>query len=335
MIILDHLASGASPERALILVLALALEALAGIPWGPFAWLPHPVRIIGSAIGFLEIKLNRLARSARDRRIRGVVVVGLLCGASGGLAWVLHRVAGELPFAWLIELCLVVSLLAQRSLFVHVRDVAVALGRRGLAAGREAVSRIVGRDVQRLDAAGVARAAIESCAENFSDGVVAPVFWYMLFGLPGLVIYKTVNTMDSMIGHRTARYEQFGWAAARLDDALNWVPARISGLLIILAAVLVRKTDPIEAFKVMRRDAGKHRSPNAGWPESAMAGALGLALAGPRRYGSLMVNEPWIGHGSAQATVQHVVRALKLLCAAYVVNAGVVAAMALVEYGLW
>lgn len=197
------------------------------------------------------------------------------------------------------------------------------------------MSRIVGRDVKTLDKSGVARAAIESCAENLSDGVVAPAFWYLLFGLPGLVLYKTINTMDSMIGHRNARYEAFGWASARFDDVLNVVPARFSGLFIALAAISVRKADPGAALTVMWRDADKHRSPNAGWPESAMAGALGLALAGPRRYGAQMVNEPWIGQGTAQATVQDVVRALKLFCAACVMNGAVVTAVALINYGIW
>ena len=175
-------------------------------------------------------------------------------------------------------------LVAQRSLYDHVAAVALALDRGGLAAGREAVRHIVGRDPSRLDAHGVARAAIESLAENFSDGVVAPVFWYLLLGLPGLFAYKMANTLDSMIGHKTPHYLAFGWAAARFDDLANLAPARISGVLIAAAAVFAEKGRPGRALAIMLRDGAKHRSPNAGWPEGAMAGALDLALAGPRHY---------------------------------------------------
>ncbi|HJU16520.1 MAG TPA: adenosylcobinamide-phosphate synthase CbiB, partial [Stellaceae bacterium] len=190
--------------------------------------------------------------------------------------------------------------------------VARALGRGGLAAGRQAVRHIVGRDPQRLDRHGVARAAIESLAENFSDGVVAPVFWYLLLGLPGLFAYKAANTLDSMIGHKGPRYRAFGWAAARFDDLMNFVPARISGLLLAAAALFAKNVRPDRAIVVMLRDARKHRSLNAGWPEGAMAGALGLALAGPRHYVDGVVADPWIGEGRARAAVPDILRALAL-----------------------
>ena len=213
-------------------------------------------------------------------------------------------------------------LVAQRSLYEHVAAVAAALGTGGLDGGREAVRHIVGRDPMSLDAHGVARAAIESLAENFSDGVVAPVFWYLLLGLPGLFAYKMANTLDSMIGHRTPRYRAFGWAAARLDDVLNTVPAPLSGVLLAIAAVFAKKCRPGHALAIMLRDGRKHHSPNAGWPESAMAGALGLALAGPRRYPEGLVADPWLGDGSARAGVSDIVRGLQLYRLACLIEGG-------------
>jgi len=213
-------------------------------------------------------------------------------------------------------------LVAQRSLYEHVAAVAKALNSGGLAAGRRAVRHIVGRDPASLDAHGVVRAAIESLAENFSDGVVAPAFWYLLLGLPGLFAYKMANTLDSMIGHRSPRYRSFGWAAARLDDLLNLAPAPISGLLLIAAAIFAKNGRPDRALVVMVRDGRKHHSPNAGWPESAMAGALGLALAGPRRYPGGLVDDPWLGDGNARAATSDIARALQLYRLACLIEAG-------------
>jgi adenosylcobinamide-phosphate synthase len=193
-----------------------------------------------------------------------------------------------------------------------------------LEAGRFAVSRIVGRDPQSLDAHGVARAAIESLAENFSDAVVAPVFWYVLLGLPGLLAYKAVNTLDSMVGYRDDRYRDFGWASARLDDLLNLIPARLSGLILSVAALFAPRGNPFRAAITMVRDARHHRSPNSGWPEAAMAGALDLALGGPRKYPGLTVTESWMGKGRAMANVADIDRALVLFTAACVIDAGLV-----------
>ncbi len=204
------------------------------------------------------------------------------------------------------------TLLAQRSLFTHVRAVADGLARDGLPGGRAAVSQIVGRNPASLDEAGVVRAAIESLAENFSDGVVAPAFWCGIGGLPGIVFYKAVNTADSMIGHRTERHAAFGWAAARLDDAINLPASRLAALWIVLAATLQRDATPLAAIRAVWRDAGKHRSPNAGWPEAAMAGALGLRLAGPRVYGATRVEDAWMGDGRADASLADLDRALGL-----------------------
>jgi adenosylcobinamide-phosphate synthase len=186
------------------------------------------------------------------------------------------------------------------------------------------VRHIVGRDPMSLDEHGVARAAIESLAENFSDGVVAPVLWTILFGLPGLFVYKTANTLDSMIGHLSPRYRSFGWAAARLDDVLNLAPARLAALLIAAAALVTPQTSSGAALRIMLRDAGKHRSPNAGWPEAAMAGALGLALAGPRRYAERVVADPWIGDGRARAVPTDMFRALLIYVVACALQGGAV-----------
>jgi adenosylcobinamide-phosphate synthase len=233
----------------------------------------------------------------------------------------------RLPAALIVLVLLASTLLAQRSLLVHVRAVADGLRQGGLEGGRAAVSHIVGRNPNSLDEAGIARAAIESLAENFSDGVVAPALWCGLAGLPGIVFYKAVNTADSMIGHRTERHEAFGWAAARLDDVINLPASRLGALWIVLAATLQRDAVPIAAMRAIRRDAGRHRSPNAGWPEAAMAGALGLRLAGPRIYGTTRVEDGWMGDGRAQATPADLDRALALYRRACAVQ--LVAVMAL------
>lgn len=320
------------PNRAWLLLAALALDAVAGRAWGPLARLPHPVRLIGTAIDVLERKLNRPQRGERARLLRGALVVVLLAAAALGFGAAAHVAARTVPLAWLIEVVLVTTLLAQRSLFTHVRDVAVALALGGLPAGRTAVARIVGRDVAALDGAGVARAAIESCAENYSDGVVAPAFWYLVLGLPGIALYKTVNTLDSMIGHRDPRFHAFGRASARLDDVMNLLPARLAGTFLAIAALAVPGADAGAARRVMLRDARKHRSPNAGWPEAAMAGALGLALGGPRRYGAERIEAPWLGTGSTEPGPGRIWHALALLAAGCAVNALAVLAVAMLGW---
>jgi adenosylcobinamide-phosphate synthase len=320
---------GASaPIHPLLLLAALVLEPLLGEARGLLAKLPHPVRLIGALVALLDRKLNREHRSDAERRRRGILLVIFVCASSAALGVAAAWLARQVPFGWLLELALIISLLAQRSLFQHVRRVGEALRSDGLEAACAQVAHIVGRDVRQLDDHGVARAAIESCAENFSDAVVAPAFWYILFGLPGMLVYKAVNTMDSMIGHCSPRYRAFGWAAARLDDIANLIPARLAGLFIALAGLGVPDADARRGLRTMIEDAGKHRSPNAGWPEAAMAGALGLSLAGPRRYPGLVVNDPWIGAGTAQATARDVTRALSLFAGACVINGIVVAAVA-------
>ena len=291
---------------------ALLIEIVIGYPQGLVRIVGHPVIWMGALIGALERGLNRDAAGAPARRAAGACTVLILVVAVGIIAFVLARAALALPFGYLLTALLASTLLAQRSLHAHVGRVAVALEGPGLAAARAAVSHIVGRDTASLDAAGVARAAIESLSENFSDGVVAPAFWMTLGGLPGAAIYKAVNTADSMIGHRTPRYAAFGFSAARLDDLLNWPAARLSALLIVGAAAITHSASAASAWRAVCRDAARHRSPNAGYPEAAMAGALGLALAGPRHYGGMLVEDAVMGEGRREADAADIRAALDL-----------------------
>ena len=311
-------------NKLLLLLAGLAIDAVFGDMPAIFAHVPHPIVLAGRAIAFFDQKLNRPQRSEGRRRERGIVTVIVLVGIAAGLGWSVQLLCRGSLAGGAVEAVLIGVLVAQRSLYKHVAAVAVALRSGGLDAGRQAVSHIVGRDTSQLDAAGVARAAIESLAENFSDGVVAPVFWYLLLGLPGLFAYKMANTLDSMIGHRSPRYCAFGWAAARFDDLLNLAPAPLSGLLLAAGAAFAGRAMPGRALKIMLRDGRQHHSPNAGWPEAAMAGALGLALAGPRHYADGMVNDPWLGDGTAQAGPDDIGRALRLYSLACRLLAGLV-----------
>lgn len=270
-----------------MLALALILDAIFGEPDWLWQRMTHPAVLFGRLIDWLEGVLNEGA----NRRAKGVVAVAVLVFAVWLPAWLLSRGI----FLGVFEVLGAAILIAQRSLMDHVSAVADAL-RVSLAEGRTAVARIVGRDPETLDQAGVARAAIESAAENFSDGVVAPVFWFLIGGLPGIAIYKAVNTADSMIGHRSKRFAEFGWAAARLDDLMNWIPARLAGMLICLLG------GGRAAMDVMLRDAGLHKSPNAGWPEAATAASLEIALAGPRVYGGVLTDDPYLNAEGRRAT---------------------------------
>ena len=320
-------------DPLVLLLLALIVEAYVGEARLVFKAVRHPVRIIGDVIGFFDTKLNREDRTEMDRAMRGALVVVIVAGMAFGVGWGVAWLSLNHTFGWIIEFLGLVSLLAARGLYDHVSAVARGL-RLSVVDGRRAVAHIVGRDPDSLDGPGVARAAIESLAENFSDGVVAPVFWYVLFGFPGLLVYKAVNTMDSMIGHRSARYRAFGMTAARLDDVLNLIPARLAGLFLVFASAFVPTARPMQALKVMLRDSRFHRSPNAGWPEGAMAGALGLALAGPRHYPGMTVSDPWIGDGDTQATPKDISRALYLFFIACLINAMWVAAIAMLRFSL-
>jgi adenosylcobinamide-phosphate synthase len=281
--------------------------------------------VIGGLIGFLERKLNRASRPEADRLTRGLLTVSLMLALSWWLGLLVLDLKAATRYGWLLELFLAWTLIAQRGLFDAVLAVRQGLKKDGLEAGRAAVAQIVGRDVAKLDEHGCSRAAIESLAENFSDAVVAPVFWYLILGFPGLLLYKTINTMDSMLGHKTPRLRAFGFTAARLDDLANLIPARLSGLILVLASLFVPTASPWSSAKVMLRDSHKHRSPNAGWPEGAAAGALKLALSGPRLYPEGPSSEPWIGaEFSARSDHRDIKRALYLFVAGCLLNAMIV-----------
>ncbi len=290
---------------AAMMALALAMDAAIGWPPRLFRAVGHPVTWLGALISALEARWNR-GDGAR-RRAMGALCVGavLLAAALPAFALQLALPAGLTGI--LIGALLAWPWIAARSLHDHVAAVARPLAAGDLAAARRAVAMIVGRDPEALEEAGVARAAIESLAENASDGVVAPLFWGLIAGLPGLVTYKAINTLDSMIGHRNPRYEDFGKAAARLDDLVNLIPARLTGLAFAAVSGRARR-----ALRTMWRDARHHRSPNAGWPEAAMAGALGIRLSGPRIYGDRVAEEPWVNGRAPDPDAPEMARALAL-----------------------
>jgi adenosylcobinamide-phosphate synthase len=308
---------------------ALLVEAAIGYPPFIYRAIGHPVTWMGALLAGLESRLNNEGDSFARRRLLGGITLIVLLTVTVGAALVFDRLT---DFRWVgtaLQVLAATSLIAQRSLYDHVRAVAEALEKDGLAAGRKAVSMIVGRNPDSLDEAGVARAAIESLAENFADGIVAPAFWMAVAGLPGAVLYKAANTADSMIGHRNSRYAAFGWAAARLDDGLNLPASRLAAMFIALAAGLHGGSFR-GALQAVRRDAARHRSPNAGWPEAAMAGALGLQLAGPRVYGDELVDDAFMGDGRRAATAGDIRRALGIYRSACAVQWLVVVGLCLI-----
>ncbi|HTW35289.1 MAG TPA: adenosylcobinamide-phosphate synthase CbiB [Rhizomicrobium sp.] len=295
-----------------LMAAALILDALIGDPNFLYRRIPHPVAWMGTAIAVLDRLLNRDGFSPGVRIALGGIGLFTLLIVFGAGAWALDSWLVHSWAGWIALALLASTLLAQRSLYDHVHAVAVPLASGNIANAREAVSRIVGRDVTMLDESAVCRAAIESLSENLSDGVVGPLFWGWLLGFPGLVLYKVINTADSMIGHRTPRHRQFGRIAARLDDAVNLMPARLTALLIALA------TFSGNALAVMIADARKHRSPNAGWPEAAMAGVLDIRLSGPRSYHGSVVDEPWVndrGHMPDTADLETALQIMVRICA--------------------
>jgi adenosylcobinamide-phosphate synthase len=309
---------------------ALALEAAAGYPAPLYRAIGHPVTWMGAWLTALEIRLNRSGQPFAWRRAAGVVALLLYLAPVALVAGLASRFLCARGLAGFIALALLsASLPAQRSLHDHVAAVADGLDK-SLDEGRRAVAMIVGRNPQALDEAGVARAALESLAENFSDGIVAPLLWIALGGLAGGALYKAINTADSMIGHRNERYLAFGWAAARLDDLVNLPASRLAALWLILAAAALPGASPRQAARAVSRDASRHRSPNAGWPEAAMAGALGLALAGPRVYGETLVEDAFMGAGRREAGAADIGRGLALYRRACVVQAIVLAAVAII-----
>ncbi len=302
-------------SHLLFLLAAIGLDRIVGDP--PWLWqrVPHPVVIFGKGIDLFEKRLNTGAFTPEGRRLNGVLTIVALLALTILVGMLLSMIFHHLGFLGLIlEIVVVAVFLAQKSLGDHVQAVADGLLRNGLEGGRQAVAMIVGRDPKTLDEAGVSRAAIESLSENFADGVVAPVFWYLVAGLPGILAYKMLNTADSMIGHKNERFLQFGWASARLDDLANWPAARLSAGFIAAAALLrLGAGAGRRSLSAALRDSGLHRSPNSGWPEAAMAGALDLQLAGPRVYGGIRVSEPMMhAAGRADACPQDILSGIRV-----------------------
>ena len=317
---------------SLSLLLALAatiIEALVGYPAPLYRAIGHPVTWMGRWLTGLEQIMNRRGLGFAARRALGFVTLLIYLASVGLAAWLGGRAllpAGLIGFVALALLA--ASLPAQRSLDAHVTAAADGL-EASLDAGRKAVAKIVGRNLDALDEAGVARAAIESLAENFSDGVVAPILWTALGGLVGGALYKAINTADSMIGHKDDRHAAFGWAAARLDDLVNLPASRLAALGLVLAAALTPGASARDAARAVWRDAPRHRSPNAGWPEAAMAGALGLKLAGPRVYGKTLVGDAFMGGGRREAEVADIRRAVRLYRLACAIEATALAVLTL------
>ncbi|MEO1719300.1 MAG: adenosylcobinamide-phosphate synthase CbiB [Pseudomonadota bacterium] len=328
-------------------VLALMIDAVVGDPDWLWRRIPHPVALFGRAISIGERRLNVESQSSSTRKRNGLIlIVVLILGAVAiglALAFAARTVLGD-SWAWLAMGVIGAMLIAQNSLYVHVARVRDAFATGGLPDARVQVGMIVGRDPSTLDEPGVVRASIETTAENFSDGVVAPVFWFLLFGLPGLFAYKLINTADSMIGYRNDRYRDFGWAAARIDDLANLIPARLSGVIIAVAGVCTKarhgtathrstteqRAGLIRILRTMFADAGKHASPNAGWPESAMAAALGVALAGPRTYDGQRVEGAYLNAGGRMAPLpSDISEALSIFLYACVIHGLIVATVTL------
>lgn len=316
------------PLTALV---AMALDAACGYPQWVFARIGHPVSWIGRLIAWCEGHWNAPRLSFAQRRFNGICALFAAIIATATvcipLAWAIDSLVPA-PFNVLLLGAAASTLIAQRSLYDHVSAVANAIDEMGIAGGRSAVAQIVGRDTGSLDEAGVSRAAIESLAENYSDGVVAPLLWLLIGGLPAVGVYKAINTADSMIGHKSDRYLAFGWAAARLDDLVNLPASRLSALFIIAAAAVLPGTEARAAVRAVLRDARQHRSPNAGWPEAAMAGALGLRLAGPRIYGGVLIDDHWMGDGRREAHAADIGRALRVFRTACLLQAATVASIA-------
>ncbi len=297
------LAATALPVAAI----ALLVERLFGYPDGPQGWVGHPVEWIGALINALDRGMN----DGENRKLRGLLALILILAITLSITLPLTLYLRSFESGWIGEALLASTLMSQKSLEDHVRDVGDGLGK-SLKTGRDAVSRIIGRDPKTLDASGVTKGALESLAENMSDGVLAPLFWLLIAGLPGMALYKAINTADSMIGYRSDQYREFGWAAARTDDLVNLVPARFTGWLIALAATFTPGMSGRSALGAMARDASNHLSPNAGWPEAAFSGALGIRLGGPRSYQGRKANLAWMGDGRAKLKRQDICEGLRL-----------------------
>lgn len=290
---------------AWLMLSALVIEAAVGWPKVLYQWIRHPVVWMGALISYLERTLNQSHFSAQTRQALGTLTTLLVVAVVTVIAVLVSYALARVSWGFALEAVIASSLIASRSLYEHVLAVAGPLQNSDMPAAREAISHIVGRDPTQLDAAGIARASIETLAENTSDGIVAPVFWGALLGLPGIAAYKAINTLDSMIAHHGPRYGAYGWASAKLDDAANYLPARITALLFILSSGC------LAAIKVVRADAAHHRSPNAGWPEAALAGVVAVRLSGPRSYQGVQSKEPWVNGGCPDPDASSVRRSLR------------------------
>ncbi len=319
------------PHDPLLLLLAgLVIDAAFGDMPAVFAHLPHPAALAGRAVEFFDRKLNRRNRSARSRRERGTIVLLVLVGGAAGIGWLVQLAGQATPAGAGLEALAIGLLVRHRGVQDQVAAVAAALDWGGLPAGRDAIRPLVGDAAGALDEHGVSRAAIECLAENLGDGLVAPVFWYLLLGLPGLFACRMTEIIDGMIGRRSGPEgaRGFGWAAARLDHLLGVIPSRLSACLLIVAAVFAGRAMPARGLATMLREGWRHPWPNIGWPIAAMAGALDLTLAGPRPQGGLVINEPWLGDGSPRAAPRDIARALRLSSLAGRLLAGMV-------FGVW
>ncbi|SLN21747.1 cobalamin biosynthesis protein [Falsiruegeria litorea R37] len=293
-----------------VLASAMLLDAALGEPDWLWSRLRHPAVLMGDCVGWLEQRLNK----GDNRRIKGAAAVVVLTLGAWGLGLLLSALGP------VVEILCCAILLAHRSLVGHVQDVADAL-RLSVSDARHMVARIVSRDTQDMTGPQVARSAIESASENLSDGVVAPAFWFLIAGLPGLLMYKVINTADSMVGYRNDRFLHYGWASARFDDLLNLIPARLTGLLIVVLSNQWSKTAEII------EDAQRHISPNAGWPEAAMARALNVALAGPRSYHGQIRHLAWVNEGAREDIgAREVERAVNMLWQVWALCLGLVIA---------
>jgi adenosylcobinamide-phosphate synthase len=314
-------------------VLVLVIENFVGYPPALQKRIGHPVEWFGKLITYIDEGLNDADATPKQNRLNGVIAIAALCIAVAAPSYLIAKLFSQFSYGWIVNVAIATAFIAQKSLREHVRSVDRALGV-SLSAARTEVAKIVGRDPQTLDENGVAKAALESLAENTADGITAPIFWYALLGLPGLAMYKIINTADSMIGHKSEKYLHFGWAAAKLDDLVNLPASRLTGLMFGGAAWITSKTDAKSALLAMWRDAGKHQSPNAGWPEAAMAGALGLRFGGPRRYDGELVDLPFMGDGGG-AEPKDIARGLALYDHALVILLVTTALLAMALSAPW
>lgn len=299
----------------IILFLAIILDMLVGDPDWIWRKYTHPIVWFGRAVGYIDKQLNSLFFSNSQRKIRGILAITCLVSSAVILGLLFVSILSRVGFfGQVLEIVMVAIFIAQKSMSDHVERIIKPLKENDIEEARTSVSMIVGRDTKQLNESSISRATIESMSENFSDGVVAPIFWFAILGLPGLFAYKMINTADSMLGHMTEKYQDFGWASAKLDDLVNWVPARLSSLLIILAGVFRRENKTaLSAVDVVLRDAKLHRSPNAGWPEAAMAGVLGVALAGPRTYAEYKVDDAYMNETGCQKLTFNDVKSAKIV----------------------